>query len=151
MSRNNRWTSVLILLIMVSLLLVGCGQAHYESGASTKPAQVVPIPGTSLNKVIMTADAANRLGIKTDVVKTETVNRVSQEVVPYSAMIYDTAGVPWIYTNPAPLVYVRAAITVTDTTGDRVMFSEGPPEGTVIVSTGAAELYGTEFGVNDEA
>ena len=65
--------------------------------------------------------------------------------VPYAAIIYDHGGDTWVYTNPEPEVFVRAAVVVDRIDGDTAHLSEGPEPGTSVVTLGAAELYGAEF------
>jgi hypothetical protein len=71
----------------------------------------------------------------------------AQRVVPYSAVLYDPHGGEWVYTSPEPLVFVRQPIKIGSVVGDDVVLVDGPPEGTPVVTVGAAELYGAEFGV----
>ncbi|HEX6287734.1 MAG TPA: hypothetical protein VFZ66_01015 [Herpetosiphonaceae bacterium] len=68
-------------------------------------------------------------------------------VIPYGAVIYDLHGETWVYTSPESLTYVREGILVDYIDGDMAVLSEGPSTGTQIVTVGAAELYGIEFGV----
>jgi hypothetical protein len=49
--------------------------------------------------------------------------------------------------SSAPNTYAREPITVDFIEGDRAVLTAGPAAGTVIVTVGAAELYGTETGV----
>ena len=65
--------------------------------------------------------------------------------VPYGAILYDSSGKAWVYTNPEPRVYVRQSITVQRINGDVAVLTDGPAAGTVVVTTGAEELLGTEF------
>ena len=67
--------------------------------------------------------------------------------IPYAAVVYDSAGKTWAYVNEDPLVYKRAEITVDEIDGDVARLTAGPPAGTQVVTTGAAELYGAEIGV----
>lgn len=69
------------------------------------------------------------------------------KVVPYAAVIYGVHGETWVYTNPEPLVYVRAPVTVEYIEGDLAVLLEGPPVGTAVVTAGGAELFGAESGV----
>jgi hypothetical protein len=71
----------------------------------------------------------------------------SKRVVPYSAVLYDPHGGEWVYTSPEPRVFVRQPIHIENVVGDDVVLVDGPPEGTAVVTVGAAELYGAEFGV----
>jgi hypothetical protein len=97
--------------------------------------------------VILTEQAAKRLGIQTAPVQDAKVRGKLQKVVPYAAVYYDLNGKTWVYTNPDPLTFVRASINVDSIDGDLAVLSEGPPTGTKVVIVGAPELYGTEFGV----
>jgi hypothetical protein len=68
-------------------------------------------------------------------------------VIPYSSVIYDLHGDTWTYTSPEALTFVRHPINVDYIEGDVAVLTDGPSPGTAIVIVGAAELYGTEFGV----
>lgn len=70
----------------------------------------------------------------------------TRRVVPNSAVIYDPKGQTWVYINPEPLVFVRHAVSVDYVDGDRVVLSDGPAPGTMVVTVGGAELLGTEYG-----
>jgi hypothetical protein len=95
--------------------------------------------------VILTAEAANRLGIQTTTVRDVKIGGELRKVVPYAAIFYDLHGTTWVYTNPAPLTFVRARISVDTIDGDQAILSDGPPAGTAVVTVGEPELYGTEF------
>ena len=145
MRHSNRWMMVAVLIIL-SLQLVACGQTQ-TSSASIPPARVERLGQTGLSRVILTAAAAKRVGIETALVSNTQVGGTPREAVPYSAVIYDLHGETWVYTNPEPLTFVRARITVDSIYGDLAVLSEGPPSGTAVVTVGGSELYGTEFGV----
>jgi biotin carboxyl carrier protein len=72
-----------------------------------------------------------------------------RQVIPYEAVLYDLSGESWVYTNPEPLVFVRAPIEIDYVEADLAILASGPPIGTAIVTTGSAELYGAEFGVGE--
>lgn len=144
MRYSNRWI-VAVVLIIISLQLVACGQTP-ASPASSPPARVERL-GQGLSRVILTAEAAKRLGIETALVSDAQVGGTPREVVPYSAVFYDPNGETWVYTNPEPLTFVRDHITVDSINGDVAVLSGGPPSGAAVVTVGASELYGTEFGV----
>jgi hypothetical protein len=67
--------------------------------------------------------------------------------IPYAAVVYDASGKTWTYVNETALTYKRAEITVSEIDGDTARITAGPPAGTAVVTTGAAELYGAEIGV----
>jgi hypothetical protein len=145
MRHSNRW--VIAVLIIVCLLLSACAQTAPSDEELTPPAKVERIEGTDNSRVILTENAAKRLGIKTAPVHDAQVRGKLRKVVSYSALFYDLNGGTWVYTNPSPLTFVRARIGVDYINGDLVVLSEGPPSGTEVVTVGAPELYGTEFGV----
>jgi hypothetical protein len=70
-----------------------------------------------------------------------------QRVIPYAGVIYDLQGNTWIYTNPEPFIFIRQPILIHYILGNWAVLTEGPAVGTPIVTAGAAELYGIEFGV----
>ena len=66
--------------------------------------------------------------------------------VPYAAILYDINGGTWVYENSEPHVFTRRRVAVESISGDAACLSEGPAPGTAVVTDGAAELFGTEFG-----
>jgi hypothetical protein len=73
-----------------------------------------------------------------------------KETVPYSSVIYWIDGGAWVYTQIAPLTFVRAPIVIDEVDGDTAVLASGPPAGTKIVSVGGEELLGTEFQIEGE-
>jgi len=73
-----------------------------------------------------------------------------KETVPYSSVIYWIDGGAWVYTQIAPLTFVRAPIVIDEVDGDTAVLTSGPPAGTRIVSVGGEELLGTEFQIEGE-
>ena len=67
-------------------------------------------------------------------------------VVPKAALLHDAYGGTWVYVAKEPRVYVRQRVVVTDITGSLAVLSQGPAAGTRVVTDGAAELFGVEFG-----
>jgi hypothetical protein len=135
-----------IALLGLALLLSSCQRASLAEKAH--PAKVDSTDVQGIMRVTLDARAAERLGIQTAEVREEkaTIGGVTgtYKVVPYGALMYDTKGDTWTFTNPQPLVFVRQQVVVQDIDGDRVVLAEGPAAGTVIVTVGAAELMGAE-------
>ena len=67
--------------------------------------------------------------------------------VPTSAIVRDIYGGECVYARTAPDVSIRQRIEVASTQGDRAILARGLTPGTEVVTAGAAELFGTEFGV----
>lgn len=68
-------------------------------------------------------------------------------VVPYSSILYDMHGNTWVYLNTEPQVYVRQRVELRYVMDALAILSRGPARGAKVVKAGAAELFGTEFGV----
>ena len=68
-------------------------------------------------------------------------------VVPYASILYDMYGSAWVYQNTQPRVYVRRRVELLHVLEELAILSRGPVAGSKVVSAGAAELFGTEFGV----
>ena len=136
MKQINYW--ILLVLILAGLLSACAPQT--SSTTKANPVKLEPIEGTEFKRVILTDKAAQRLNIQ--------VAEVSGDAIPYAAVIYDTEGNTWVYTNPAPLTFVRAPIVVDRIEGDQAVLSQGLDSGTSVVTLGVSELYGAETGVS---
>lgn len=66
--------------------------------------------------------------------------------VPFSAILHDAFGGTWVYTRLGPHVYSRQRVELQHVAGDIAVLSRGPEPGTEVVTVGAVELFGTEFG-----
>ncbi len=67
--------------------------------------------------------------------------------VPRSSILYDIHGGTWVYQNTKKNQFIRRRIELQTIVDDVAVLARGPDAGTEIVSVGAAELFGTEFGV----
>lgn len=67
-------------------------------------------------------------------------------VVPSAALIYDVHGGVWVYSRTGGREYTRRRVDVRWVEGHVAVLAAGPDEGTEVVTSGAAELFGTEFG-----
>ncbi len=116
-----------------------------DSGAVVQPATVAD-GGTALHYVL--DDSAGLVaGQRVRVEIPLSGSGAQRKVVPYASVIYDLQGGAWAYTSPAPLTFVRDRISIDYVDGDLAVLSQGPATGTPVVTTGAAELFGTEAGV----
>jgi membrane fusion protein, heavy metal efflux system len=71
----------------------------------------------------------------------------SSLVVPLASILYDALGGTWVYETRDSATFVRQRVAISDLVGDVAIIQQGLTEGTRVVTTGAAELFGTEFGV----
>jgi hypothetical protein len=147
MQRSKRWLAAAGLLV-VGLQLSACTQGSAEGeSAKIEPAKVEHVEGSDVSRLTLTAKAAERLGIQTTAVRATKVAGKSRTVIPYGAVLYDANGDTWVYVARESRSYVRERIKVQYIQGGQAVLTDGPAPGTAVVTVGAAELYGTEFGV----
>jgi hypothetical protein len=140
--RRDRRRLLAGLLAVAAIGLSGCVSTQADTGGNAdQPATVQPVPGTSLHKVVLIHEAVSRLGIKTE--------PVTAKGIPLAAVVYDKDGATWAYTNPEPDTYVRQAVALGAVDGDLAALQNGPAAGVAVVTVGAAELLGAEFGVGN--
>jgi hypothetical protein len=143
---------VLVLVLVVGALaavLALSGRAgttgSEEPAPSAAPATVERV-AKGLNRITLTAEAARRIDVQTAPATAEN----GSTVIPYAAVLYDPNGKTWTYTSSEPLVFIRKDITVDRIEADRAILTEGPAPGTAVVTVGAAELWGAEYGGIEE-
>ena len=103
--------------------LTGCGQATAADGvAGPEPAVKEEIGDTEISTLTLTPEAVDRLGLMT----VEVEGGAGGLTVAYAALIYDHDGDTWVYTNPEPEVFVRAAVEVDRIDGDTAHLTEDP-------------------------
>ena len=130
-------------LAIAALALGACNSGSTTSEKKVEAITIQEDETTGLKTLTLSDKAAERLGVETAAV----AGTGSQMTIPYAAVLYDASGKTWTYVNDSPLTYKRAEITVDAIDGDTARLSAGPPSGTMVVTTGAAELYGAEIGV----
>jgi hypothetical protein len=137
--------SLALALVAGALALSGCTQVE-EFESESSPTSVKPLKGQEdIQQVTFTADAARRAGLRT-----ATVHDSGRETsIPYAALIYNEEGNTYTYVSRTPLVFVRTRIGVDHIANGRVVLRHGPQTGTRVVTTGAAEVYSAEFGVEE--
>ena len=140
--RRSRWA--VTVLLVVPLLLTACTGAGGEESAQP-PAVAEQVKGTDLTRVTLTAAAAKRLDVHTATVRSYGAG-THRLVIPYDAVLYDPNGDTWTYTNPKPLVFQREDISVARIDGDSAVLTKGPVIGTPVVTVGATEIWGVEYG-----
>ena len=146
--KRNRLGPVVLALVVG--LLPGCGRPPIETESESKAVKVEPIEGTDLNRVTVTAEAAERLDIQMAPVRSIALSGKTRKAIPYASLVYDVSGNTWAYTSPESLTFVRMAVTVDYIEGDLAILTSGPPAGTQVVTVGVAELYGSENEFEEE-
>lgn len=147
--RRARWTVATALIAGLAAFAIYAAFSGISGTAaeeeSPSPAQIEPLGTSGINRVVLSEEAAERIGIATAPVRLAPVAAKQRLVLPYAAVVYDETGVAWVFTNPKPLTFVRARLVVDHVTGSQVVLSAGPPAGTRVVTVGAAELFGSEI------
>jgi hypothetical protein len=130
-----------IFLLAAGLAVAGCQEVP-SNQVKSEPFELQPVKGTDLNRVKIEDKVAERIDLQTAEVRPFGKNR---KTIPHLALIYNPFGKVFVYTRPAPRTYLRAPVVVERADGDQVVLTKGPPNGTTIVTVGAAELLATEY------
>lgn len=95
---------------------------------------------------ITNSDRIFRIGQKVSVslIKRSLENTL---IVPRAAILYDIYGGTWVYARIAPHVYSRRRVEVSHIVDEFAVLTRGLAVGDEVVTAGAAEIFGTEFGV----
>jgi hypothetical protein len=133
---------VIVAMLGTVLLVSACKQDKVEE--KHHPAKIEESGQEGIMKVTLEPRAAERIGLQTAAIVAYPGAGGVRLAVPYGAVMYDTKGEAWTFTNPEPLVFVRHKIVVESVEGDQAILAEGPPPGTAVVTVGAAELMGAE-------
>jgi hypothetical protein len=147
MSPMHRWRAAT--LLTGTLAIAACGQVSEfdnEAPGDEGAAHVEAVKGSDAARVVLTPRAAQRLGIRTAHIRQ---GHAGGKLIPYAAILYDAEGRAFTYTNPEPLVFVRRPVTVERIGRSTALASRAPRAGTAVVTVGAAELLGTEYGVEE--
>lgn len=144
MPAPTRSMALVLMLGSLAFALPACTQVE-EAETDYSPTETKEIKGKEELQVTFNAEAVRRAGVKTEHVRASG----GQTFIPYAALIYNEEGHTYTYVSPKPRVYIREPIRVDHIVGNRVLLKKGPAVGTAIVTTGAAEVYSAEFGVEE--
>jgi multidrug efflux pump subunit AcrA (membrane-fusion protein) len=154
---NALWVRVSVYVGDLAQLKLGAPATIRAFGADAKqpglPATAVSVPlSASANPLISelfyevkAGDVGLRPGLKVNVSLPAQGDEESR-VVPSSAILYDVHGNTWIYENIGAQAFTRRRVEVRRILGVDAILSRGPKPGAKIVTAGAMELFGTEFG-----
>ena len=135
------------LLLLAAVILAACTSKPGAVPPGQAPLTIEAGGGSGISRLTLSESAAKRLGIQTATVAEQRIDGATKTVIPYAAVIYDTDGQTWTYTNPSGFLFVRAVIKVERIDGERAVLTLGPPLSTSVVTVGGAELWGAEHGV----
>ena len=149
MQRMTAWTCAA--LIFTALGAPGCGSSSSNDDQGTQPVRATHVAGTPFTRIELSVAANARIGIQTTRAVTRTgPTGVREVVVPYGAILYDANGVPSVFTNPDPRIYIRHPVQVDRISGPVAYLRKGLAAGESVVAVGGDELYGAETGVEGE-
>jgi hypothetical protein len=149
MTINQRW--IIALVMAACLPLAACKKAEVAEEELESPAKVEHPNGEDAPaKITLDKEAAERIDLQTASVEEADANGAKQIIMPYAALLYDKEGETWAYVNLEPETYMREKLKVDHIEGDKVVLAEGPKPGAKVVTTGAAELYGSEEEFEEE-
>ena len=115
-----------------------------------RPVQAPPSANTNAGTVdlyfaIDNRDRAFRVGQRVSV-DLPLAGQTQGLSVPSAAVLRDIYGGEWVYQKTAANTFVRQRIEVASESDGRALLARGLVSGAEVVTTGAAELFGTEFG-----
>jgi RND family efflux transporter MFP subunit len=126
------------------------GQSSFEP-REARPVEAPPSadPASSTADLYFETDNADKLLRPGQRVGIELRLRGEEQslVAPAKSILYDIHGGTWVYAVTGERCFERRRVAVRHTVDDRAVLAEAPPEGTEVVVDGAAELFGTEFGI----
>lgn len=128
------------------LAVNGCTQQSAATqGSPPKHASTERIEAEGISRIKLSDEAAKRLRLQYAEARVDG-DRV---ILPYDALLYDPKGKEWVYVSPSPQVFERKPVKVDLIEGKDVIYASGagPAPGSRVVTMGAVELFGIEFGV----
>ena len=128
------------------LALSGCTQkSSATQSPAPKHASIERVEAEGINRIRLSDEAATRLRLQ----YVEARADGDRAIVPYEALLYDPTGKEWVYVSPSPQVFERKPVKVDLIEGKDVIYASGagPAPGSRVVTMGAVELFGIEFGV----
>lgn len=152
------WIRVPVYVGELAALVRGAAAAvrplNADSRTSARPA--VPVPAllsadaaaatVDLYFALPNADHSLRPGQKVSV--TLPLRGEARELsIPSSAVLYDIHGSAWVYEEIAPRKFARRRVEVARVAEGMALVTRGLRPGARVVIAGAAELFGTEFGI----
>jgi len=142
-----------VLIAAMGLVMANATSHGTEDEEAAEAVKVSDTPGKEVKTLTFTAEAMDRLGIKTGTVQQVMISNggvsTPHKAVPHSAVTYDAEGNTWVYLNPAPDTFIREQVTVESMDADSIYLSAGPAVGDSIATTGVQEMVGAEFGVGE--
>jgi multidrug efflux pump subunit AcrA (membrane-fusion protein) len=123
------------------LPLSACTEVEAAEVTGYEPATLETVKGGDLKRVTFTPEGARRTALRT-----RPVQRLDgRTAVPHAAVIYAPGGTTSVYIVVGPRSFERRPVSIDRVEGDWALISRGPPAGSIVVTVGAAEVYGAEL------
>ena len=142
-----RRVGIALASVLSAAVLGGCG-ASDEAAEPDEPFTL----STEGGRVQLSVDpeAVEHLGIETETMSSDAGSGDGVEPIPAAALLYAPDGSTFVYTRGDATTFGRHPVSVERMEGGYAWVRDGPPPGTPMVTQGAAELTGMEFGLEDE-
>lgn len=132
---------------VLAAVAAGAGCSRQSNDPPPAPPAVLgAVPGSALPAVTLSEEGLRAVRVQTVPAQAAPAG----VVIPAKAVIYSPDGAAWTYVAIGPRSYLRHAIVVDHISGVGAVLSSGPAAGTPVVTVGAPELLGTEYGVGEE-
>ena len=126
--------------------LLGTEQAGRTARPVDAPPSASPAAGTvDLYYALSNPGGTLRLGQRVSV-ELPFSGQAEGLMVPNDAVLRDINGGEWVYVRTAPRTYERRRVELAATSGGQAVVRRGLQSGSEVVTAGAAELFGFEFG-----
>ena len=139
--------ALLPLVVALPFLASGCGSSGEQEPAP--PAATQQVKGTDVVRVVMEEAAVKRIGVRTTPVVRDSRTE-GRTVIPARAVLYDPSGAAWAYVSPKENVFQRVDLEVARIDGRSAVLVKGPLVGAAVVTVGATEIWGVEYGGIEE-
>ena len=131
-------------------LVSGFGGAGQASALAAKPVQGPPLsdPASASSDLyfqIPNRDGKFRIGEKVRVTVFQTASAEGL-AVPAASILYDPDGGSWVYVQSGERVFTRRRVEISHFVDGLAVLTRGLAGSERVVTAGAAELFGTEFG-----
>jgi hypothetical protein len=137
--------ALVVMTVVAALATSACSKKSSDDKGAAHAATVEHLAGSAGAQVKLTDRAIERIGLETAKVRDASGDGAASGLaLSNAAVLYDAEGKTWAYVTTAHGTYVRTAISVERFTADDAVLSAGPPAGSEVVTTGAAELFGAE-------
>jgi len=154
MKHRHHWLAVPLMIALLGV--TGCSRGPEAATADApQPATVDAIPGSDVHKITLTEKAMQQLGVETAPVRAAPAvagapATAGLTIIPVDAVIYDPQGHSWTYVVSDTHSFTRQAIVIDHIDGKNAFLKSGPAVGSPVVTVGASELLGAEYGVGEE-